>query len=625
MFFNQYRIFGNKDSEIMTVKNGLVFLFLFFCCLSFGQQDSIVFLQEVILPDYNLKKNSNSLLTEYLGDSLIQNSSSLTSLLRNNTAIYFKENGLGMVASASFRGTTAQQTAVIWNGININSQFNGQTDFNTISASDFNEVVVRHGGGSAIYGSSAIGGSIHLNTTLNFKSKFDNTLQLEYGSFETSKINYRLNFTKNKFSSQISITHNASQNDYPYLNTNRKNENGDFYNSSYNVALGYKLNPKNSIFYYSYLFSSNRHFSGTLVSPSFSNYKDFNTRNLIEWNSEFSKFTSKIQVAFLSEKYTYYENKEFNIFDDAQAETFITKYQLNYRCNKKLEFSTLLDVTHTKGFGESIGENKRTIYSAIFLSKYLPTEKLVVESSLRQELTSNYQSPFLFSLGTVYQLTKWYDLKTNISRNYRIPTFNDLFYKGSGNSTLKPEIATQFELGNSFKLLKNLKLDAVGYYIKIKELLRWSPNSSGNWTPNNVANVTSYGAELSGNYSLKYLKNTFNLQTNYAYTVSQDDAKNKQLIYVPFHKQTTTFSYGYQTFSTYINYIFNGKVFTTSDNNYTLSNYSTTNFGVRYDLPFYKKLTIGSTINNLFNENYQSVSQRPMPGRNYNFLITLNF
>ncbi|MFT7350880.1 MAG: vitamin B12 transporter [Flavobacterium sp.] len=609
----------------MTVKHGITFLFLFFSCLSFGQQDSIVSLEEVILPDYNLKNNSNSLLTNYLNDSLIKNSSSLTSLLRNNTSIYFKENGLGMVSSASFRGTTAQQTAVIWNGININSQFNGQTDFNTISASDFNEVVVRHGGGSSIYGSSAIGGSIHLNTELNFKSKLENLLQLEYGSFETSKVNYQLRFARKKFSSQVSFTHNSSQNDYPYLNTNQKNENGDFYNSSYNMALGFKLNPKNSIFYYSYLFSSNRHFSGTLVSPSFSKYKDFNTRNLIEWNSEFSKFTSKLQLAFLSEMYTYFENKEFNIFDDARAETLVAKYQLNYNLSKKLQFSTLLDITHAKGFGESIGENSRTIYSAIFLSKFLPTEKLVIEASVRQELTSNYESPFLFSLGTVYQITKWYDLKTNISRNYRIPTFNDLFYKGSGNTTLKPEIATQFEVGNSFKLVNNFKLDVVGYYIKIKELLRWSPNSSGSWTPNNVANVTSYGAEISLNYNFKYHKNIFDLQTNYAYTVSQDDAKNKQLIYVPFHKQTTTFNYRYLNFSMYLNYVFNGSVFTTSDNNYILSNYSVANFGLRYVLPFYEKLTIGSAINNIFNENYQSVSQRPMPGRNYNFLITLNF
>ena len=84
----------------------------------------------------------------------------------------FKENGLGMVSSPSFRGTTAQQTAVIWNGININSQLNGQTDFNTITTRDYTSITVRSGGGSSIYGSSAIGGSIHLNNELTFKNQF---------------------------------------------------------------------------------------------------------------------------------------------------------------------------------------------------------------------------------------------------------------------------------------------------------------------------------------------------------------------------------------------------------------------------------------------------------------------
>jgi iron complex outermembrane receptor protein len=48
------------------------------------------------------------------------------------------ENGLGMVSSPSFRGPHCK--AVIWNGININSQLLGQTDFNTITTQDFNSI-----------------------------------------------------------------------------------------------------------------------------------------------------------------------------------------------------------------------------------------------------------------------------------------------------------------------------------------------------------------------------------------------------------------------------------------------------------------------------------------------------
>ena len=60
------------------------------------------------------------------------NQVSFTELLRQNTSLYFKEQGAGMTSSVSFRGTNASQTAVLWNGININSQTTGQTDFNNV-------------------------------------------------------------------------------------------------------------------------------------------------------------------------------------------------------------------------------------------------------------------------------------------------------------------------------------------------------------------------------------------------------------------------------------------------------------------------------------------------------------
>ena len=65
-----------------------------------------------------------------------------------------------MVASPSFRGTNASQTAVLWNGIPINSMFTGQTDFNTILTGSIDKLTIRSGSGSVPFGSGAIGGSI---------------------------------------------------------------------------------------------------------------------------------------------------------------------------------------------------------------------------------------------------------------------------------------------------------------------------------------------------------------------------------------------------------------------------------------------------------------------------------
>ncbi|MBT8296286.1 MAG: TonB-dependent receptor plug domain-containing protein, partial [Gramella sp.] len=142
----------------MNRKIYLLFIFIGGCYIkSSAQNDSINWLEEVILSDVKLTSNSSGQLVKELSDSLIQqNEPFLTSLLKFNSPFYFRENGYGMVSSASVRGTGAAQNAVIWNGININSQFTGQTDFNAINTQVFQNVSVKPGGGSVVYGSGAI-------------------------------------------------------------------------------------------------------------------------------------------------------------------------------------------------------------------------------------------------------------------------------------------------------------------------------------------------------------------------------------------------------------------------------------------------------------------------------------
>src|SRR5690554_3664885 len=155
-------------------RRGLHILSIVFLCqaAAFAQLDSIQKLPEVILSDTKLIHFSKGFKLEKLADSVAKrNPSSLTDVLRYNSAVYFKENGNGMVSSPSFRGTNAAQTAVIWNGININSIFTGQTDFNTISPLSYDEITIRSGGGGVQYGSGAVGGSIHLNNDFSFTAK----------------------------------------------------------------------------------------------------------------------------------------------------------------------------------------------------------------------------------------------------------------------------------------------------------------------------------------------------------------------------------------------------------------------------------------------------------------------
>ena len=606
---------------------------MLFCQLILAQNDSIIKLNEIVISDLQLKKYSNSQNTLTLSDSLLsKNQPSLTSILNHNSTIYFKENGFGMVSSPSFRGTTAQQTAVVWNGININSQLNGQTDFNTISGKNFDNIIVRAGGGSAIYGSSAIGGSIHLNNDLSFNDLFQNDLQINNGSFNTLAINYNLKVGNKKFSSQFGFSLHSSDNDYLYINkfdwkgNQLKNLNGEFINTNYNVNFGYKLNNKNIIKLYSQTSVSDRNFS--LITPSDTKTKYINTfnRNLLDYFGDFASFTINFKTAYLYEDYKYFVDFDNNYFSQGSSESAIAKLDIGFSPIKSLQINTVFDYNQTSGYGASFGSNMREISSIGLFAKHELTKKWLNEFVIRKEITNNYQSPTLFSIGSVYKFNTFYSLKINGSRNFRIPTFNDLYWENGGNLNLKPESSYQAEIGNVFKYRK-INLSQTFYFIKIDDLIRWVPNAAGLWSPINTAKVNTYGSETILNSEYKIGKHNISFNATYAYTVSKNLENNKQLFFVPFNKLTSYIGYSIKNLAFYYQFLYNGFVFTRSDNdpNEIIEAYKISNVGLDYDFKFLKSSKFGFEIRNVLNQKYQSVEDRPMPGRNFNMYINLKF
>jgi outer membrane cobalamin receptor len=611
----------------MTLRSYLFLFGILFCQYALAQTVPAIDLEVVEIPDIKLKIYSDSHSVQKLNDSIIQrNQPSLTNLLNYSTGIYFKENGLGMVSSPSFRGTTAQQTAVIWNGVNINSQLNGQTDFNTITTSDFNSISVRAGGGSSLYGTSAIGGSIHLNTDLRFENEFSNRMNVNYGSFNTLGINYHLSYSVDKVSFFGSFSRNSSDNDYGYLNSDRKNVNGNYFNSSYNIGFGYKLNPRNLLKIYSQVYDGERNFSVINPTDSKTKYQDLNTRNLADLTTYFGDFTSNVKVGFLSERYRYFGNIEKDNYTYGKVETLLAKYNLNYRFNSKIQADVVADFTQNNGSGSNIELEKRTISGFALQFKHEVNTKLTYDGSLRKEITSNYKSPFLFSVGANFKPIEFYTLKGNISQNFRIPTFNDLYWQGAGNLELNPEKSIQGEIGNVFQF-KNFTFTATLFHSKIKDMIRWLPQNGGVFKPINTDRVSIVGSEFSVNYQKKINKHHFDFSANYTYTKSENERTQKQLTFVPFHKTTASVAYSYTRFLAFFQYLFTGEVFTQTDNNpkKIIENYSVSNLGFSAGLDAKSKCSLGFRILNLWNENYESVENRPLPGRNYTINLTLNF
>tara|TARA_R110000751_G_scaffold28791_6_gene74732 strand:- start:605 stop:2431 length:1827 start_codon:yes stop_codon:yes gene_type:complete len=605
----------------------LISIVLVLCAtVGYAQQDSILKLDEVVVSDSRVKQYAEGYKVTVLQDSIIQRTNgSLTSLLEFNSNIYFKENGFGMVSSPAFRGTNASHTAVIWNGININSQLNGQVDFNTINPFNYNSISIRSGGGSVQYGSGAIGGSIHLNSDLLFKEHFDNQVSIGYGSYKTKKINFNQSYGSRSMSYSLGVNYNASDNNYKYLNTGEENKNGEFNNLNLNWNIGYVLSENQILKLYHQTFISDRNLSGNLVVLGRSKYKDNQYRTQLEWGSYGPKAISKIKLAYLQEEYKYFENKDAAIYSFGKVSNFLARYSLDYKLSKFFRLNSFLEYNNYKGAGDSFGSPKRDDFSATALLKHIISSTIAYNLSVRQDFSSDFSSPLVFSFHGSYSLTDNYQVKINASKNFRTPTFNDLYWQPGGNLELVPEKSYQLDFGNVLNI-GAVSMQYNGYYITTKDMIKWLPNNEGVWSPINIDDVEIYGAEakIEANYSLG--KNQeLGIKTNYAYTVSEDKSTNEQLIYVPFHTANGSLEYRIADLNLFYQHLYNGSVSIVGGQ---LKEYQVANLGATYTADILKKdlkYTIGVTINNLFNTYYENVALRPMPNRNIQTQLILNF
>jgi vitamin B12 transporter len=612
------KLSGKKVLKFI-ILNKIVVVLAFIVCpfLIFGQENTIQ-LNEVIVSDLYAKKSRNSIVKKELKDSLQHiKSPTIAGSLQNISSAYIKENGRGMVASIALRGTTASQTALVWNGININSQLTGQTDLNTINPQLFEQVSLQLGGGSTLYNSGAIGGSIHLDNALQFISKKQIFAQYSFGSFNTSNAILKTKYSNDKLAFNFAYSHQSSDNDYEFVGTSLKNSNGSFYLNSGNLSMAYLLNPENVIKFYANFYTGNRRLSPAIEAISNSKYLDKNFRNLVAWTFNRNNWTSDLKYAFLREEYQFYMDKESTKYTFGNVNQQIIKWDFKYYFTSKLDVTSIITYQNVAGKGSDIRNPKRDIIDYGLLFHYRIKNYSGLELQFKQEKSTDFQSPFLYSIANYFKVNDLYSFKTQISSNYRMPTFNDMYWSIGGNKNLNPENSNQITISNKLNY-KSLTLNLNAFYFDINNMIQWLPNSNGQWQPINNESVISKGLEFDTNIKTKINNHILQWNFQYSYTQSSPKNTNLQLIYVPFHKATTSLNYQIKQFTCSFSGSYNGEVFTSTDNVFALKPYYLWNSQINYR---YKNTNISFAIENITNQFYQNVLNRPLPGRNFTLQI----
>jgi len=610
---------------------------LFQCVKAVAQNDSINRLEEVVLvADVYVKEQVVGQKKVVLSKEEINNNiTNPTETLRFNSPVSIRDYGNGGTSSARFRGTSASNTAVLWNGININAIGNGQTDLNSISINTSDQIVIKSGGGSVKYGSGAIGGSIHINDELRFKKHQNLDVYSSYSSFNTTSNYLKVNIGTSKWALKVGSTFNKSDNDYELIDSrylNLKNENGAYQNSGVNLSVGYQFSKKNQLSFFTTAYKGERFLSGELPNPSPANdkYIDLNQRNLLVWNVESSEFKHLLKGAFLTQEYRYFDDKSSDKYDYGKSKTILFNYDLQYKLTEKTQLTSFVDVQSIKGDISRIPSKKREQYAFTLGVNSKITKYLETTIEVKKELNSTFKVPFVFSLGANYDLDIRHRLLTNISTNYRVPSLNDLYWPGQGNLNLIPETSKQIDLGYQY-LGSRLLLKSMLFFTDVTKKIIWRPNKSGIWRPLNLNKSYHSGIELYTKLKKNIGDFDMNITGNYIYTIAQDRETNKELIFVPKHLFNGAFKLKYKSVTLYVQNLTQSKVFTTKDNidqiGRSLNGFTVFNLGGNLLLFKTKngKLKLGSSIKNVFNQLYLFSISRPMPGRNYNININYKF
>ncbi len=570
----------------------------------------------------------------------------LTDLLGSESPLYFKTYGNGQLATVAFRGTSASHTAVLWNGINVNSPTLGQTDFSLWPSFLLEEVSLQYGAGSALYGTDALGGSVLLNQSLpQFKKEKKILLRQEAGSFGHWLTGIQAVFGGEHIEFRTKVFYRALENNFTYtspkVGVKKTQHDASVESSGIDQQLHWKISERQTLSaegMYTYNFRE-------IQQPVTNNdpgevIKDRNTRFSLSYTDDFRKGGSLFAIVGLIQN-----DQVYNRNSTTQSDQLTALVQYDRDIGKRS--SVRVGSNWTKYFAKSNGFAGRLTEDRydVFLSfRHRVRNWWLTSLNLREALYADQFAPFAPSWGnefTTVDKEEWKVLlKTQLARAYRVPTLNDRYWVPGGNLELKSETGINAEIGAEVRLRKKrheINVEVDHHRLWVDQWIIWLPNSNGLWTPSNLSTVHVRGIEASIKEKLTQDHFILWAGASYAYTrsinqlgLNETDLStiNKQLPYVPIHSGNAFSKIEMKLWSLEVQASYTGLRYTTLDNEdyQALKAYALLGASAGKRVVFsHSELSLRLTANNLFNTYYENIENLAMPGRNFTTTLTVKF
>lgn len=541
-----------------------------------------------------------------------------TSLQNQSSQFYIKNYGLGQVSTISYQGQSAENTAILWENLPINSIMSGVYDLNLLS----NNVPIRFNHSSNLFGS---GGVIQFDNSKHETTPFEAQLQLLSIHLISQSFNLYKRIGKSKLYFNNQFIFGTNQFNYiDKFNDSKTMQHNSITQINSQLTHKYQLSKGvlNSGIWINY---SDKEIPPTMTTQvSEQKLRDINLR--IYTGYETKSFESKI--SFHSENQSFTDDL-FQIKSSNKSLSFINYWQL-----KSIEFlKTKLNFIQYLNYYQIYSNNYQNHISHIAITNSFNinkevSEKYTFNTGLKQQVTSRQ-----VTLPLPYFSFQWKPdsrIKNTfyIDMNQRLPTANEMYWSPGGNLDIKPE--SIFQVKNTINVshityTQAFLMTVEPFYSSISNGIKWIPSVNPSiWTPINIQKTTNYGALVELEWNKAWSKHFKTRCITSNQWISSTINETKENIYTPKYKNTNHISLIYKKWELSMTNNNTSYRYTDIENTNFLNAYHLFNSEISYLFSMKKgslKALLG--INNIGNISYQEIDNRALPMRYYH--ITIHF
>jgi vitamin B12 transporter len=600
------------------------FICLLAICFGVSAQTDTLILDNVVVTATPWHNYALGLKVEKFTDiGALGTSQNIGAALFTSSPIYIKSYGAGQISTIGFRGTSASQNALFWNGINVNGTSLGLSDLSLTPLALVDEVALQYGAASSLLGSDVVGGSIHLNSAPTNENRF--TIGVGAGSYGAynSTVSGKVNIGKLNLSTKF--IRQTAENNFSYKNTSKAGhplenmEHAGFSQVGISQDAWLQLNERNQLSLHLWYSFMDRDVQPAIGTANTDTQQDANKRILLTHELNGRDYITTFKLAYLQDRIDF--NGDLSIMPRWYASFEVEIPQKGF-IKHKIGANAQLLQAKIDAYNGDISEQRMDVYYAGSMSF---SAKAAASLTLRQSFVEGFEPPITPSLGGQIKIANYWIAKANISRSYRVATLNDRYWRPGGNPDLQPESGYHGETTWMYSKSKKLTAEATLFGGKVSEWILWTPENNI-WTPKNIDEVFMYGVEAQvGSDITTNLK----IQMNYAYNRSvrnntiSDDFEGKQLPYTPIHQLKSAIKYHRGVLHIAVRPTLVGARFTSADNSTQLPTFFILAASVQANLNTGWLLSLNAE--NLTNSNYQLVENRAMPRSIFNFSIQKTF